>query len=101
MITHTLKEATQEPMPELRVGGQGNTNGLPVLCKLRCVNDKTMRFLLSAVSVSFGSEWGRDDALLASSQQCQLPCPQTCLSTLESLENSPCRVFSDLKGIDF
>ena len=88
-------------MPELRAGGQGNTNGLPVLRKLRCVNEKTMRFLLSAVSVSFGSEWGRDDALLTSSQQCQLPCPQTCLSTLETLENFPCRVFSGLKGIIF
>ena len=88
-------------MPELRAGGQGNTNGLPVLRKLQCVNEKIMRFLLSAVSVSFGSEWGRDDALLISSQQCQLPCPQTCLSTLESLENFPCRVFSGLKGIVF
>lgn len=28
MITHALKEATQEPMPELRFGGQGSTSGL-------------------------------------------------------------------------
>lgn len=60
-----------------------------------------MRFLLSAVSVSFGSERGGDDARLASSQQRQLPCPQTCLSKSESLENSPCRVFSGFKGINF